>query len=51
MCSGSGRRLPLNTRFVRVEREKLETLAAELQRAEGECKGLRRSVEELVASH
>ena len=39
------------TRFVRVEREKLETLAAELQRAEGECKGLRRSVEELVASH
>ena len=38
------------TRFVRVEREKLETLAADLQRAEGEWKGLRRSVEELAAS-
>ena len=37
------------TRFVRVEREKLETLAVDLQRAEGECKGLRRSVEELAA--
>ena len=36
------------TRFVRVEREKLETLAGDLQRADGECKGLRRSVEELV---
>ena len=39
------------TRFVRVEREKLETLAADLQRAEGEWKGLRRSVEELATSH
>ena len=39
------------TRFVRVEREKLETLAADLQRAEGEWKGLRRSVEELAANH
>ena len=38
------------TRFVRVEREKLETLAADLQRAEGEWKALRRSVEELAAS-
>ena len=38
------------TRFVRVEREKLETLAADLQRAEGEWKGLRRSVEELATS-
>ena len=38
------------TRFVRVEREKLETLAADLQRAEGEWKGLRRSVEALDAS-
>ena len=28
------------TRFVRVEREKLETLAAELQRAEGEWRGV-----------
>ena len=36
------------TRFVRVEREKLETLAGDLQRADGECKGLRRSVEELA---
>ena len=36
------------TRFVRVEREKLETLAGDLQRADSECKGLRRSVEELV---
>ena len=39
------------TRFVRVEREKLETLAADLQRAEDEWKGLRRSVEELATSH
>ncbi|MDE0076992.1 MAG: hypothetical protein OXO50_05700, partial [Caldilineaceae bacterium] len=39
------------TRFVRVEREKLETLAADLQHAESEWKGLRRSVEELAASH
>ena len=38
------------TRFVRVEREKLETLAADLRRAEAECKGLRRSVEELAFS-
>ena len=38
------------TRFVRVEREKLETLAAELQRAEGEWRGLRRSVEALAAN-
>ena len=38
------------TRFVRVEREKLETLAADLQRAEDEWKGLRRSVEELATS-
>ena len=38
------------TRFVRVEREKLETLAADLQRAENEWKGLRRSVEELATS-
>ena len=38
------------TRFVRVEREKLETLAADLRRAEAECKGLRRSVEELALS-
>ncbi len=38
------------TRFVRVEREKLETLAADLQRAEDEWKGLRRSVEALAAS-
>ena len=38
------------TRFVRVEREKLETLAADLQRAEGDWKGLRRSVEELATS-
>ncbi len=38
------------TRFVRVEREKLETLAADLQRAENEWKGLRRSVEALAAS-
>ncbi len=38
------------TRFVRVEREKLETLAADLQRAEDEWKGLRRSVEELTTS-
>ena len=35
------------TRFVRVEREKLETLAADLQRAAGEWKELRRSVEGL----
>ena len=39
------------TRFVRVEREKLETLAADPQRAEDEWKGLRRSVEELATSH
>ena len=39
------------TRFVRVEREKLETLAADLQRAENEWKGLRRSVEKLATSH
>ena len=39
------------TRFVRVEREKLETLAADLQRAENEWKGLRRSVEGLATSH
>ncbi len=39
------------TRFVRVEREKLETLAADLQRAESEWAGLRRRVEELAASH
>ena len=39
------------TRFVRVEREKLEALAADLQRAEDEWKGLRRSVEELATSH
>ena len=39
------------TRFVRVEREKLETLAADLQRAEDEWRGLRRSVEELATSH
>ena len=39
------------TRFVRVEREKLETLAADLQRAEDEWKGLRRSVEGLATSH
>ena len=38
------------TRFVRVEREKLETLAADLQRAEGEWKGLRHSVEALAAN-
>ena len=38
------------TRFVRVEREKLETLAADLQRAESEWAGLRRRVEELAAS-
>ena len=38
------------TRFVRVEREKLETLGADLQRAESEWKGLRRSLEELAAS-
>ena len=38
------------TRFVRVEREKLETLAADLQRAEDEWKGLRRSVEGLATS-
>ena len=38
------------TRFVRVEREKLETLAADLRRAEDEWKGLRRSVEELATS-
>ncbi len=38
------------TRFVRVEREKLETLATDLQRAEGEWNGLRRSVEALAAS-
>ena len=38
------------TRFVRVEREKLETLAADLQRAEDEWRGLRRSVEELTTS-
>lgn len=37
------------TRFVRVEREKLETLGADLQRAESEWKGLRRSLEELAA--
>ena len=37
------------TRFVRVEREKLETLGADLQRAEDEWKGLRRSLEELAA--
>ena len=39
------------TRFVRVEREKLETLAADLQRDESEWAGLRRRVEELAASH
>ena len=39
------------TRFVRVEREKLETLAADLQNAESEWAGLRRRVEELAASH
>ncbi|MCY4082093.1 MAG: dynamin family protein [Caldilineaceae bacterium] len=39
------------TRFVRVEREKLETLAADLQRSESEWAGLRRRVEELAASH
>ena len=39
------------TRFVRVEREKLETLAAELQRAEAEWNELRRNVEELAANH
>ncbi len=39
------------TRFVRVEREKLETLAADLQRAEGDWQALRRSVEELAANH
>lgn len=39
------------TRFVRVEREKLETLAAELQRAEAEWAELRRNVEELAANH
>ena len=39
------------TRFVRVEREKLETLAADLHHAESEWKGLRRRVEELAASH
>ena len=38
------------TRFVRVEREKLETLGADLQRAESAWKGLRRSVAELAAS-
>jgi len=38
------------TRFVRVEREKLETLGADLQRAESEWKGLRRRLEELTAS-
>ena len=39
------------TRFVRVEREKLETLATDLQHAESEWAGLRRRVEELAASH
>ena len=39
------------TRFVRVEREKLETLAVELQRAEAEWNELRRNVEELAANH
>lgn len=39
------------TRFVRVEREKLETLAAELQRAEAEWAELRRNVEELAANN
>lgn len=39
------------TRFVRVEREKLETLAAELQRGEAEWNELRRNVEELAANH
>ncbi len=38
------------TRFVRVEREKLETLAAELRRAEAEWNELRRNVEELAAN-
>ncbi|MYC93364.1 MAG: dynamin [Caldilineaceae bacterium SB0661_bin_32] len=38
------------TRFVRVEREKLETLGADLQRAESEWKELRRRLEELAAS-
>ena len=38
------------TRFVRVEREKLETLGADLQRAESEWARLRRSLEELAAS-
>ena len=38
------------TRFVRVEREKLETLGADLQRAESEWKGLRRRLEALAAS-
>jgi len=36
------------TRFVRVEREKLETLAADLKSAENECQELRRSVEALA---
>ncbi|MDE0142056.1 MAG: dynamin family protein [Caldilineaceae bacterium] len=38
------------TRFVRVEREKLETLGADLQRAESEWARLRRSLEDLAAS-
>ena len=38
------------TRFVRVEREKLETLAADLKSAENECQELRRSVEALAPS-
>ncbi len=38
------------TRFVRVEREKLETLGGDLQRAESEWARLRRSLEDLAAS-
>ena len=38
------------TRFVRVEREKLETLASDLTNAENECQQLRRSVEALAPS-
>jgi len=38
------------TRFVRVEREKLGTLGADLKSAENECQELRRSVEALAPS-
>ena len=38
------------TRFVRVEREKLGTLAGDLRAAENECKELRRSIDALAAS-